>query len=117
MTTQVGPEVDLKLEDEKPKVPFKNHYREANIITRMFYSYIGHLLDSFEENDRVMTEEMIETMMDDDQQTERQVKYFWDNFQKNKIKYDKACKNTQDKEKPSFYYPVRNTVIQTFAWG
>lgn len=96
---------------EKPR--FRLNYRKAGCCSRMFYMFAQPLIDSIKANDSKMTEEMIESMCEHDDETEEYLKQFMNNLERRKKKYD--LENANKIQKDDFYYVVRGTIWDTFS--
>lgn len=75
--------------------------------------YAQPLIDSIKANNRTMTEEMIESMTENDNETEEYVAKFMSNLERRTKQYH--IDNEGKAEKTAFYYVVRNTLWDTFA--
>ena len=107
-------EKDLGLDepDEKPKIGFRHHYRDSNFISRGFYSYIYPLIDSMKQNDDKMSEEMIEDMNVNDDDTDKMLKKFETCLQKREDDYYRRKKAGEDVEE--YYSVFKGAVFDTF---
>ena len=60
---------------KKPPV-FRKSYKEAGCCSKILYNYAWFMIDSMRKNGNVMTEEMIEDMRLNENETEEYIEYF-----------------------------------------
>ena len=101
-------------EHSVPKIGFETSYKKANFFSKLFFHYAGVLIKSIRANDMKMTEEMIEDMTLEDDETEKLTNKFIANLKARETAFKEKFKRTGKKE--SFYYPVRNAIWDTFKW-